>query len=92
MSAELTAMQREALDRANHFEIFRDPKQIAFGFGFPSGHPLQKSYRVWNQLVGFGYLEQFNNSDQVRGERRAYWSEYKINDAGRAAIASKPSP
>lgn len=38
-------------------------------------------------LVKGGLLMSFENSERVRGERRAYWREYKLSDAGRAALA-----
>lgn len=86
---KLTVMQLEALTRISIFRKWQDPKQIGVGIDIPHGSPLQQSYRVWAKLASMGLLERLDNSEQVRGERRVYYSEFRITDAGRAALQSQ---
>ena len=41
-------------------------------------------------LVRRGLLESFEQSEQVRGERRTYYKLYRITEAGLTALQSEP--
>lgn len=38
-----------------------------------------------------GLLDRHQQSEHFRGERRTYWYEYKVTDAGRAALSRATS-
>lgn len=87
---KLTSEQYRALTIASTMALrLTDPKQVAFGMGIDRDDPLCKSYRVWNQLAALGLMARFDQSEQVRGEPRQYYSQYSITPAGRAALESK---
>lgn len=71
---------------ANAGSSWRDPKQITSGMGLEDYDPLRKTYRVWNRLASINYLERRDNSEQVRGERRVHWSEFRLTHRGIAAV------
>lgn len=75
-SVKLTKNQLHALGLLR--ENFVDPKQVGFGVGLETDDPLRKSYRVWNDLVRLGLAEMQTNSEQVCGEPRVYWNEYRL--------------
>lgn len=80
----LSKDQRRALDCANGRSWF-EPTQI--GEGVPDD--LRKRPQLWSGLARRGFLETFRNSEQVRGERRVHWVEYRITEAGRTALGDR---
>lgn len=77
-----------ALNLIAEYTQWSDPKQIGFGLGLDLNDPLRKSYRVWNKLNNLNLIDRQDNSEQVRGEPRVHWSEYRINRYGRAYLES----
>lgn len=65
-----------------------DPKQITSGMGLEPFDPLRTSYRIWNYLTRMGYMERRDNSEQVRGEKRVNWSEFRMTAKGKTMVGA----
>jgi hypothetical protein len=78
----LTARQADALRwlRANTGE------SDSISMGPWREAPASISLRALHALEALGFAKSMLQSEQVRGERRIYWREWQVTDAGRNSL------